>query len=162
MAAIEAIPSEELSYIMEIKRALSDPYVQLRNWNARNTTSSPFSFNGIQCDKGNHVVEIKLGNFMVGGLLPPKVSSLRHLTFLSVANNSITGKVPNDLANCTNLRHLDLASQPCALTIAPLVAISLDLEAQGKGKGSTAYLLGSRIEKGTLVGFHNERLLCNI
>ena len=43
-----------------------------------------------------------------------------------------------------------------------LAAISLDLEAQGKGKGSTASLLGSRIEKGTLVGFHDESLPCNI
>jgi hypothetical protein len=29
-----------------------------------------------------------------------------------------------------------------------------------KGKDITASLLGSRIEKGTLVGFHNESLRC--
>lgn len=109
MAAIDAVPSQDLIYLMNLKKNLSDPNGQLRNWTANNTTSSPCAFNGVHCDREGHVVRLEFDNFLVAGPFPSKVCSLRYLTVLSFGNNEIRGEVPKDLADCTNLRRLNLS-----------------------------------------------------
>lgn len=109
LASIDAVPSQDLICLMNIKKSLSDPNGQLHNWNANNTTSSPCAFNGVHCDREGHVVRLELDNFLVAGSFPSKVCSMRYLTVLSFANNEIKGEVPMDLTDCTNLRRLDLS-----------------------------------------------------
>ncbi|XP_057852490.1 receptor-like protein kinase HSL1 [Cryptomeria japonica] len=99
--------SPDLVYMMALKQVLSDPYHHLQNWS---NNSFPCTFNGIKCDNNStHVAEIDLGNFGLVGPFPSVIGSLQNLTFLSLANNSITGEIPKDLTRCTNLKHLNLS-----------------------------------------------------
>ncbi|KAH9311151.1 hypothetical protein KI387_026186, partial [Taxus chinensis] len=102
--------SPDLVHLMALKQSLTDPYRHLQNWNS---SSSPCFFNGVKCDTNKtHVVEIDLGNLGLEGPFPSVVCRIRYLTSLSLANNSIFGELAKDpsyLANCTNLRHLDMS-----------------------------------------------------
>ncbi|KFK39298.1 hypothetical protein AALP_AA3G226400 [Arabis alpina] len=77
-------------------------------WTNRNSVCE---FAGIVCNSGGHVVEINLGsrNLTNSGDIPfDSICDLKFLEKLALGNNSLRGRIRNDLGKCNRLGYLDL------------------------------------------------------
>lgn len=96
----------ETKALMEIKMLLNDSYNFLGSWKEM---ESPCGFVGVKCNPvSGKVSEIYLENMFFSGVLSPSASELQGLTSLSLPTNYIVGPIPVQIANCTNLRVLNL------------------------------------------------------
>ena len=62
---------------------------------------------GIYCSSGS-VSSIKLSNNSLSGNIPAELGNLTNLTILRIFSNSLTGSIPAELGNLTNLLSLRL------------------------------------------------------
>ncbi|XP_055833781.1 receptor protein-tyrosine kinase CEPR2-like [Solanum dulcamara] len=98
--------SVETQALLEFKKQLVDPWNFLESWKY---TDSPCKFYGIQCDKHTGLVtEISLDNKSLSGVISPSISVLQSLTSLVLPSNLLSGNLPSQLANCTNLKVLNV------------------------------------------------------
>ncbi|KAH7426380.1 hypothetical protein KP509_11G099100 [Ceratopteris richardii] len=71
--------------------------------------SCPSSFCGVSC-MGGVVVALDLSGQSLEGTIPSKSIALLHsLTFLNLSRNSLSGELPDDLGDLSNLKALDLS-----------------------------------------------------
>ena len=63
---------------------------------------------GVTCLNGN-VASLVLNNNSLSGSLPPELGNLTNLTTLYLFNNSLSGIIPSELGNLTNLTSLGLS-----------------------------------------------------
>ncbi|KAL5558445.1 hypothetical protein UlMin_034656, partial [Ulmus minor] len=97
----------ETEALLEFKNRLKDPLNVLDSWKE---WRSPCEFSGIRCDTNSgKVIEISFDNKSLSGEISPSLSVLESLTTLELPSNLITGKLPYQLANCSNLRVLNLS-----------------------------------------------------
>ncbi|KAI5064085.1 hypothetical protein GOP47_0020755 [Adiantum capillus-veneris] len=77
------------------------------NWT---NSTSPCSWEGVGCNLAQDRVEtLKLpGSGLYGSIRPGTLGSLSHLQTISLRSNHLSGRIPDDLANCTQLRKLFL------------------------------------------------------
>ncbi|WCJ44183.1 Leucine-rich receptor-like protein kinase family protein [Euphorbia peplus] len=103
---ISSSSNPETEALLEIKRKLHDPLNVLESWKE---SESPCVFYGVTCDRtSGEVIGISLDNKSLSGEISPAISGLRSLTNLSLPCNSLTGKLPYELINCTELKLLNL------------------------------------------------------
>ncbi|KAG7016379.1 Receptor protein-tyrosine kinase CEPR2, partial [Cucurbita argyrosperma subsp. argyrosperma] len=96
----------ETRALLRFKENLNDPMGFLDSWI---DSESPCGFSGITCDRvSGKVVEISLENKSLSGEISPSISVLQSLTILSLASNHISGELPYQLINCSNIRVLNL------------------------------------------------------
>ncbi|URE35707.1 receptor-like protein kinase [Musa troglodytarum] len=100
--------SPETKVLLEIKSYFKDPFNYLESWSE---LRSSCEFTGIHCDiDSGHVIGISLPNISLSGKISPSISLLPDLTTLELGENAISGVVPSAMANCTNLRVLNLSA----------------------------------------------------
>ncbi|XP_022876402.1 BRASSINOSTEROID INSENSITIVE 1-associated receptor kinase 1-like isoform X2 [Olea europaea var. sylvestris] len=84
------------------KTNLADPNNVLQSWDS--TLVNPCTWFHVTCSNDNSVTRVDLGNANLSGQLVPQLGSLPNLQYF----NNISGRIPNDLGNLTNLVSLDL------------------------------------------------------
>ncbi|KAJ0237630.1 Receptor-like protein kinase 7 [Hirschfeldia incana] len=105
------VSSDDLQVLLKIKSSLlvSNPGV-LDSWNL-NSVSGHCSFAGVTCDSTGSVTEIDLSRRGLSGKFPfASLCDLTSLEKLSLGYNSLSGTIPGDINNCTNLTYLDLGN----------------------------------------------------
>ncbi|CAA7405399.1 unnamed protein product [Spirodela intermedia] len=108
------LPSPEILALLEFKKGINhDPtgYI-LESWNeeAIDFNGCPSSWNGIVCN-GAEVAGVVLDNLgLVGDGNLNAFAKLSMLMKLSMANNSISGKLPRELGDFKSLEYLDISN----------------------------------------------------
>lgn len=98
--------SEESLALLEFKNQLEDPLNYLDSWK---DSVSPCQFYGVSCDPNTGLVTgISLDNLSLSGVISPSISALKSLTSLRLPSNAISGSLPSELINCSNLRVLNV------------------------------------------------------
>ncbi|KAL6992183.1 LRR receptor-like serine/threonine-protein kinase ghr1 [Sarracenia purpurea var. burkii] len=111
--ALGQLPSQDILALLEFKKGIKhDPtgYV-LDSWNEESIdfNGCPSSWNGIMCN-GANVAGVVLDGLGLSADADLSVfSNLTMLVKLSMSNNSITGKIPINIADFKNLVYLDLS-----------------------------------------------------
>ncbi|KAG8633460.1 receptor protein-tyrosine kinase CEPR2 [Manihot esculenta] len=96
----------ERQALLEFKGQLKDPLNMLDSWKE---SDSPCNFSGITCDStSGKVTEISLDNKSLSGEISPSIFVLESLTTLWLPYNLLSGKLPLEIINCSNLRVLNL------------------------------------------------------
>lgn len=99
----------ETQVLLEFKSKLKDPLNVLDSWK-ETETDAPCSFSGITCDRiSGKVTKISLGNKSLSGEISPQISQLDSLTTLFLPSNNISGILPSELVNCSNLKVLNVS-----------------------------------------------------
>ena len=75
------------------------------NWN---TNLNICEWEGIICDQSQHVIEINLQNNRLSGSLPVDLANLSDLTILNLSDNYLYGEIPENLYLLRNLKALHL------------------------------------------------------
>ncbi|EPS66485.1 hypothetical protein M569_08291, partial [Genlisea aurea] len=111
--SIGQIPSQDIMALVEFKKGIRhDPtgYV-LNSWNDESIdfNGCPSSWNGIMCD-GVDVAAVVLDDLGLSAEVDLDVlSNLTKLVKLSLSNNSISGKLPENLGKFKSLQYLDIS-----------------------------------------------------
>eukprot|EP00250_Pteridium_aquilinum_P014576 c22070_g1_i1 orf=229-1650(-) len=94
---------------------------RLLNWS---NTTSPCSWMGVECTpQQDNVIALKLpGTGLYGTIRSGTLGSLSHLQILSLRLNRLSGPLPPDLLNCTQLKRLFLQSNFFSGSILPFNA----------------------------------------
>ncbi|XCF07622.1 T9SS type A sorting domain-containing protein [Tamlana crocina] len=79
------------------------------NTNWLDTTKPLNTWHGIYNVVNNRVVDLNIGNNNLTGSIPPEIGNLTELTYLSLWGNELTGNIPPEIGNLTKLTYLDLA-----------------------------------------------------
>ncbi|KAL5993332.1 hypothetical protein ACLOJK_014256 [Asimina triloba] len=119
----------ETQALLQFKKHLKDPLNALQNWK---DVESPCNFSRISCDPiTNEVTGISLVGLSLSGELSPVICKLPSLESLVLSANALSGHLPSELANCSNLRVLDLSNNnftgplPDLSALANLVVLDL-------------------------------------
>ncbi|MEN8219568.1 MAG: leucine-rich repeat domain-containing protein, partial [Pseudomonadota bacterium] len=104
-AAVTEIPSTECEALVALYESTDGAnWKKNRGWNV---TDMPCSWYGVSCG-GEHVSKLYLYNNQLTGSIPTELSNLSNLTGLSLYNNQLTGSIPTELGNLSNLESLFL------------------------------------------------------
>lgn len=69
------------------------------------------NWHGVTCDENNTmVVGVDLNNNNLSGTLPAELGDLSNLTYLNLASNQLSGTIPSELGKLSGLKELDLHS----------------------------------------------------
>ncbi|KAK4348115.1 hypothetical protein RND71_034454 [Anisodus tanguticus] len=122
-SAMGQLPSQDILALLEFKKGIKyDPTgFVVESWNEESIDFNrcPSSWNGIMCNGGNvaAVVLVNLGLFAHVDLTV--FANLIMLVKLSMANNSIAGEMPNNIANFNSLECLDLSGNLFTSSLPP-------------------------------------------
>ncbi|XP_057470100.1 receptor protein-tyrosine kinase CEPR2-like isoform X2 [Actinidia eriantha] len=112
----------ETKALLEFKNQLQDPLNYLNSWK---DSESPCHFTGVSCDLNTgQVTKISLDNKSLSGVLSPSISLLQSLTSLVLPSNLISGKIPVELGNCTNLKVLNLTGNQMSGSLPDLSSLT--------------------------------------
>ncbi|KAL5566421.1 hypothetical protein UlMin_029585 [Ulmus minor] len=92
--------------LLKLKQGFEFPEPGLITWNP-SEPSSVCSWAGIRCSRGR-VVSLDLTDLNLSGSVSPLVSSLGHLTDLSLAGNNFSGSI--EIAHLSRLRFLNISN----------------------------------------------------
>lgn len=115
--------SQDMLALLEFKKGIKlDPTGYIReSWNEESVDSNgcPGSWNGIVCN-GSNVVGVVLDNLsLVADVDLAVFVNLTMLLKLSMSNNLITGKLPNNIAEFKNIEYLDISNNLFFSTLPP-------------------------------------------
>ncbi|PPS16693.1 hypothetical protein GOBAR_AA03904 [Gossypium barbadense] len=88
-----------------LKTNMADPNNVLQSWDA--TLVNPCTWFHVTCNNENSVTRVDLGNANLSGQLVAQLGQLPNLQY-ELDSNNITGTIPEELGNLTNLVSLDL------------------------------------------------------
>ncbi|PQQ21237.1 putative LRR receptor-like serine/threonine-protein kinase [Prunus yedoensis var. nudiflora] len=123
ISAMGQLPSQDILALLQFKKGIKhDPtgYV-LNSWNDESIDfdGCPSSWNGVVCNGGN-VAGVVLDNLSLSADVDLSVfSNLTKLVKLSMANNTIMGKIPNNIADFKSLEFLDLSNNLFSSSLPP-------------------------------------------
>ena len=74
---------------------------------------------GVETDASGRVIRLRLGNRQLSGEIPPEMGNLTNLGFLALSNNQLTGPIPPELGNLTSLTGLWLQDNQLSGPVPP-------------------------------------------
>jgi hypothetical protein len=106
-ATVTEIPSTECEALIALYNSTDDAHW----WNNTgwNVTNMPCSWYGVSCS-GGHVSGLELENNQLTGSIPTELGNLTNLEELWLSYNQLTGSIPSELGNLGNLTLLNLNS----------------------------------------------------
>jgi len=105
-AGVSQIPTAECEALVALYRNTSG-----RNWADNDgwlATNTPCTWSGITCTRG-HISHISLFNNQLSGPIPAELGDLSELIILDLSSNQLTDSLPAQLGNLDKLRNLSLA-----------------------------------------------------
>lgn len=123
ISAMGQLPSQDILALLQFKKGIKhDPtgYV-LNSWNDESIDfdGCPSSWNGVVCNGGN-VAGVVLDNLSLSADVDLSVfSNLTKLVKLSMSNNTIMGKIPDNIADFKSLEFLDLSNNLFSSSLPP-------------------------------------------
>ncbi|XP_024004613.1 probable LRR receptor-like serine/threonine-protein kinase At4g20940 isoform X2 [Eutrema salsugineum] len=132
LSAMGQLPSQDVMALLEFKKGIKhDPTgFVLNSWNDESIdfNGCPSSWNGIVCNGGN-VAGVILDNLELSADADFSMfSNLTMLVKLSMANNSISGVLPNNLGNFKSLQFLDLSDNLFSSSLPEEIGRSVSLK----------------------------------
>ncbi|XP_010923698.1 LRR receptor-like serine/threonine-protein kinase GHR1 [Elaeis guineensis] len=158
--SLAQLPSQDIIALLQFKKGIThDPtgYIS-ESWNEESidVNGCPSSWNGIVCNGGNvagvvlddhglsgsadlavlanltMLLKLSMTNNNLSGRFPDNVAEFKSLKYLDISNNAFSGKLPQNIGNLRSLQNLSLAgnnfSGPLPDSIGGLASIqSLDL-----------------------------------
>ena len=111
------VPDAERAALIDLYNSTNGSgWTNQTNW--LSTTVSECDWYGVTCT-GNHVTQIYPYQNNLIGTIPPSISNLTNLKFLTLANNQFTGGIPASLGSLTNLIGLALGNTHLTGSIPP-------------------------------------------
>lgn len=99
----------EVQALIVIKRHLNDPTNALGSWDANSV--DPCSWYHVTCSTQTSVVtDLGLPNLQLSGTLPSEIGNLTNLQSLMLENNNISGQLPIEMGKLSKLVSLDLSN----------------------------------------------------
>ncbi|MQL91767.1 hypothetical protein Taro_024382 [Colocasia esculenta] len=104
-------PSEEIQALLHFRQSLEDPLGTLAGWNP-DAPSAPCSWRGVSCSSPDdaagtgRVVELLLPRFQLAGPISDRLPDLSQLRKLSLLGNALNGSIPASFARFRHLRFL--------------------------------------------------------
>lgn len=90
------------------------------NWTNPWDLNQPISeWHGVETNGEGCVTELNLYNNQLSGHIPPEIGDLSNLVILRLESNSITGSIPPEIGNLNNLENIQLSSNPLMGNIPP-------------------------------------------
>jgi len=105
-ASVTQIPQAECEALVALYNSTDGPY-WLGNTLGWNETNTPCSWIGVTCGDG-HVTRLRLNSNELSGSIPRELGNLSNLTWLRLSSNQLSGSIPRELGNLSNLTRLDL------------------------------------------------------
>jgi Leucine-rich repeat (LRR) protein len=150
------IPPEERQALIDLYNYTDgDNWIDNTNWLGEPGTEC--SWFGITCDEENtHVVKIDLSGNQLTGSIPAELGDISNLVYLFLSNNQLTGSIPAELGNLSNLQTLSLGSNQLTGSIPAELASLSNLQQLELSRNQ---LTGSiPAELGNLSNLHNVEL----
>ncbi|CAI9782339.1 unnamed protein product [Fraxinus pennsylvanica] len=128
----------EVSTLLAVRRQLTDPRKNLKNWDKMKDPCAS-NWTGVICYRNKsdgymHVQELRLMHYNLSGILAPELGQLVHMKILSFMWNNISGSIPKEIGTITDLKQLLLSGNqlsgplPDELGYLPnLIKLQLDL-----------------------------------
>ncbi|MBN1121934.1 MAG: S8 family serine peptidase, partial [Anaerolineae bacterium] len=132
-ADVNEIPTAECEALVALYNDTDgDNWKDNTNWLQ---TTTPCSWYGVTCDAG-HVTAIALYYNQLSGPIPPELEDLSNLESLKLDRNQLTGPIPPELGNLANLSLLHLYANQLTGSIPPELGnlsnlVQLNLERSG-------------------------------
>ena len=70
------------------------------------------TWHGVTTDDSGRVIELNLSHNQLSGTIPSELGNLTNLVWLNLSNSELSGTIPSELGNLTNLEGLALSEQP--------------------------------------------------
>ncbi|XP_061339703.1 LRR receptor-like serine/threonine-protein kinase GHR1 [Gastrolobium bilobum] len=120
-SVVGQLPSQDILALLEFKKGIKhDPTgFVLNSWNEESIDfdGCPSSWNGVLCNGGN-VAGVVLDNLGLSADTDLSVfTNLTKLVKLSMANNSVSGKLPDNIADFKSLEFLDISNNLFSLSL---------------------------------------------
>jgi Leucine-rich repeat (LRR) protein len=111
---VTEIPTTECEALVTFYNSTNgDSWSRKSGWLENNT---PCDWYGVTCS-GGHVSELYLHSNELTGSIPTEIGNLSNLGYLYLNNNELTGTIPTELGNLSNLKYLHLYSNKLTGTI---------------------------------------------
>ncbi|CAL9201373.1 unnamed protein product [Musa hybrid cultivar] len=118
--------SDDQACLSNLRRSLTDPNSNLRNWTRANFAAPCNGFTsylqGVTCNNGR-IYKLSLASLALGGAISPYVSNCTNLQSLDLSSNQLSGPVPSELSALLNLAVLNLSSNRLTSPIPPQLAL---------------------------------------
>jgi hypothetical protein len=99
------IPKSECEALVALYKSTGGPgWTNNTDWLATNT---PCSWYGVDCEAG-HATQLLLPSNDLSGEIPSEVGDLSNLSTLDLSSNLLSGSIPPELGKLGNLQYLDL------------------------------------------------------
>ncbi|KAG9140303.1 hypothetical protein Leryth_023933 [Lithospermum erythrorhizon] len=99
-----------VNVLLDVVKYLGYPTVFAENWKGNDPCKAGENWKGISCNNKGEIVVVNFQNMGLVGTISPNFSQLTALERLLLANNELTGVVPNELTTLPNLKSLDVSN----------------------------------------------------
>ena len=123
---VECAPLSDRDILVALYEATGGP-----SWNNNDNwlTDAPLAdWYGVRVDGRGQVARLSLGSNALTGPIPPELGNLSNLTYLSLSSNALTGPIPPELGDLSQLENVYLYSNSLTGPIPPELGNLSNLE----------------------------------